>query len=82
MKRLLGAALAAASPLFALAAPTARAQDFPARQITMIVVFAPGGATDVLARLAADHMGRTLGQRVVVENVTGAGGTVGGAPRL
>ena len=45
----------------------------------MIVVFAPGGATDVLARIAADHMSRTLGQRVLVENVTGAGGTVGGA---
>ena len=45
----------------------------------MIVVFAPGGATDVLARIAAEHMGRTLGQRVVVENVTGAGGTIGGA---
>ena len=37
------------------------------------------GATDVLARIAADHMSRTLGQRVVVENVTGAGGTIGGA---
>ena len=45
----------------------------------MIVVFAPGGATDVLARVAAEHMARTLGQRVVVENVTGAGGTIGGA---
>jgi tripartite-type tricarboxylate transporter receptor subunit TctC len=55
------------------------AQSFPNRPITMIVVFAPGGATDVLARLVADHMGRTLGQRVVVENITGAGGTIGGA---
>jgi len=79
MMRLFGAALAALSLLGLTAAAPARAQDFPARQITMIVVFAPGGATDVLARLAADHMARTLGQRVVVENVTGAGGTIGGA---
>ena len=64
--------------LFVLAAPAA-AQQFPAKPINMIVVFAPGGATDVLARIAADHMTRTLGQRVLVENVTGAGGTIGGA---
>ena len=64
--------------LLVLAVPAA-AQEFPSRPINMIVVFSPGGATDVLARLAADHMSRTLGQRVVVENVTGAGGTIGGA---
>jgi tripartite-type tricarboxylate transporter receptor subunit TctC len=64
--------------LLLLAAPAA-AQQFPTKPINMIVVFAPGGATDVLARIAADHMTRTLGQRVVVENVTGAGGTTGGA---
>ena len=57
----------------------AAAQDFPTRPITMIVVFAPGGPTDVLARIVADHMGRTLGQRVLIENVAGAGGTTGGA---
>ena len=55
------------------------AQTFPTKPITMLVVFAPGGATDVLARIAADHMTRTLGQRVIVENVSGAGGTIGGA---
>ena len=55
------------------------AQTFPTKPITMLVVFAPGGATDVLARIAADHMSRTLGQRVIVENVSGAGGTIGGA---
>ncbi len=54
-------------------------QAFPTKPITMIVVFAPGGATDVLARIVAEHMSRTLGQRVLVENVTGAGGTIGGA---
>ncbi len=76
MKRLFAAA---AALLLACAAPHARAQEFPARQITMIVVFAPGGATDVLARIVAEHMTRTLGRPVVVENVSGAGGTIGGA---
>ncbi len=65
--------------LLLLTASAAVAQTFPSKPITMIVVFAPGGATDVLARLVADHMGRTLGQRVIVENTTGAGGTIGGA---
>ncbi len=73
MKRLLQLMI-----LLVLAAPAA-AQEFPNKPITMIVVFAPGGATDVLARIAADHMGRTLGQRVLVENVSGGGGTIGGA---
>ncbi len=63
--------------LLALTMPAA-AQQFPSKPINIIVVFSPGGATDVLARIAAEHMGRTLGQRVVVENVTGAGGTIGG----
>ncbi len=70
--------LAAAAALWLGTAPPAPAQEFPNRTITMIVVFAPGGATDVLARILADHMSRTLGQRVVVENVSGAGGTIGG----
>ncbi len=73
MKRLVAAALL----LLGLAGPAA-AQDFPTRSITMIVVFAPGGATDVLARIVADHMSRTLNTRVMVENVSGAGGTLGG----
>lgn len=79
MERLFGAAMAAL-PLFALAAAApARAENFPPRQIGMIVVSAPGGATDVQAHLAAGRMSRTLDQRVVVESVTGAGGAVGGA---
>jgi len=65
--------------IFLLVAAPATAQPFPSKPITMIVVFSAGGATDVLARIAADHMSRTLGQRVLVENVTGAGGTLGGA---
>jgi tripartite-type tricarboxylate transporter receptor subunit TctC len=55
----------------------ARAQAYPARTITLIVPFAPGGATDVSARLIAEHMSRTLGQQVIIQNVPGAGGTVG-----
>jgi tripartite-type tricarboxylate transporter receptor subunit TctC len=60
-----------------ISAAAAWAQAFPTKPVTMIVVFAPGGATDVLARLTAEHMTRTLGQRVLVENITGAGGTIG-----
>jgi tripartite-type tricarboxylate transporter receptor subunit TctC len=55
----------------------AAADDYPSRPITMVVPFAAGGPTDVVARLMADHMGRTLGQNVVVEDVTGAAGTIG-----
>jgi len=53
------------------------AQAYPARPITLIVPFPPGGSTDVAARIVADHMSRTLGQQIVVQNVSGAGGTVG-----
>jgi len=56
---------------------TARAQAYPSRPITLIVPFPPGGSTDVGARIVADHMSRTLGQQVVVQNVSGAGGTTG-----
>ena len=53
------------------------AQTYPNRIITMVVPFAAGGPTDVIARIMADHMSRTLGQNIVVENVAGAGGTTG-----
>jgi tripartite-type tricarboxylate transporter receptor subunit TctC len=55
----------------------ASADDYPSRPITMVVPFAAGGPTDVIGRLMADHMGRTLGQNVIVEDVTGAAGTIG-----
>jgi len=55
----------------------APAQQFPRRPITMIVPFAAGGPTDVLARVLGQHMSQTLGQPVVIEDVTGAGGTIG-----
>jgi tripartite-type tricarboxylate transporter receptor subunit TctC len=59
----------------------ALSQTFPSKPITLIVPFAAGGPSDVIARLLGEYMGRTLGQQVVVENVAGAGGTAG-AKRL
>jgi tripartite-type tricarboxylate transporter receptor subunit TctC len=53
------------------------AQSYPSRPVTLIVPFAAGGATDVTARIVGEHMSRTLGQRIIVENIVGAGGTVG-----
>jgi tripartite-type tricarboxylate transporter receptor subunit TctC len=50
---------------------------FPTRPVTMIIPFAPGGPTDIVGRLLGETMTRDLGQQVVVENVTGAGGTLG-----
>src|SRR5436305_2081424 len=55
----------------------AKAQAYPARPITMIVPYAPGGATDVIARMMAEGMKRSLGQSVIVENVSGGGSTIG-----
>ena len=68
--------LAAALAGLLLAAP-ALADSYPQRAVTMIVPFAAGGATDVIARIVAEGMSKTLGQRVIVENVVGAGGTTG-----
>src|SRR5438445_10182663 len=51
--------------------------QYPAKPITVIVPFAAGGPTDVVARLVGEHMSRTLGQQLVVENVGGAGGSTG-----
>jgi tripartite-type tricarboxylate transporter receptor subunit TctC len=58
-----------------LAGVAAHAQDYPKRPITMIVPFAAGGASDVLARTVAERMGVELGQTIVIENVAGAGGS-------
>jgi tripartite-type tricarboxylate transporter receptor subunit TctC len=57
---------------------SSQAETFPSRPITLIVPFAAGGPTDVLARILAEQMRRTLGQTVVIENVTGASGSVAG----
>ena len=55
----------------------ARAQAYPARPITVIVPFAAGGSSDVIARIVGEHMSRTLGQQLINENIVGAGGTTG-----
>jgi tripartite-type tricarboxylate transporter receptor subunit TctC len=63
--------------LFLAASAPVQAQNFPTRPITLIVPFPPGGSTDVAGRIVADRMGAYLGQPVIVENVGGAGGSIG-----
>jgi len=55
----------------------AAAQDYPSRSITVVVPFPAGGPSDVVARIVTEAMSRTLGQTLVIENVGGAGGTIG-----
>jgi tripartite-type tricarboxylate transporter receptor subunit TctC len=59
------------------APPIAWALDYPTRPITMVVPFAAGGGTDILARILAEYMKEPLGQPVIIENVAGAGGSIG-----
>ena len=73
MKRTVLLALA----VLASAAAGAQAQTFPSKPITIIVPFAAGGPTDAMARALSERMRTALGQTVVIENVTGAGGTIG-----
>ncbi|GLK80368.1 tripartite tricarboxylate transporter substrate-binding protein [Methylopila turkensis] len=69
--------LIAAFAALCLTAGSAPAQDdYPARAVTVIVPYAAGGPTDAIARMTAEGMGRALGKQFVVENVTGAGGTL------
>jgi tripartite-type tricarboxylate transporter receptor subunit TctC len=63
--------------LFLAASAPVQAQNFPTRPVTLIVPFPPGGSTDVAGRIVADKMGAFLGQPVIVENVGGAGGSIG-----
>ncbi len=74
MARLL---MAAAALLIAASTAGAQAQDYPARTVTVIVPFAAGGPADITGRIVADIFSRHLGQKFVVENVGGAGGTTG-----
>jgi tripartite-type tricarboxylate transporter receptor subunit TctC len=62
-----------------IATTTAYADNYPSRSITVVVPFPAGGASDVVARIVTEHMGRTLGQTLIIENVGGAGGTIGSA---
>lgn len=63
--------------LLALPGVAADAQTYPTRPITLVIPFAPGGSTSIVGRGVADKMGELLGEKVVVENRPGAGGTVG-----
>ena len=66
--------------LLAFTTPTgAYAQAFPTKVITIVVPFSAGGPTDTVTRLLGQSMSKTLGQQVIVENVGGAGGTIGAA---
>jgi putative tricarboxylic transport membrane protein len=69
--------LAATVPMLLAVSGFAFAQNYPTRPVTIIVPFAPGGATDVVGRIIGEYLSRTLGQQFVIENVAGAGGTTG-----
>jgi tripartite-type tricarboxylate transporter receptor subunit TctC len=73
MKRL----LAVLSAALALTATSAAAQTYPTRPVTIIVPFAAGGPTDIVARIVGEYYSKALGQQFIVENVAGAGGTTG-----
>src|SRR5215471_11994498 len=72
MKRWIGAVA-----LLLAAVTSANAQSYPNRPITMVVPLGVGGSTDVIGRIMAEGMRAVLGQPVIVENTTGAGGTIG-----
>jgi tripartite-type tricarboxylate transporter receptor subunit TctC len=72
------AALVAGAGLLASTALPSWAQSFPSRPLRIIVPFTPGGSSDVLARAVGAEIGKTLNQAVIIDNVPGAGGSVGG----
>lgn len=76
-RRIVASLMLAAGFAASLVGGSASAQTFPSRQITLVVPFSAGGPTDTLARILAERMTRALGQTVIVENTTGAAGTLG-----
>jgi tripartite-type tricarboxylate transporter receptor subunit TctC len=74
MTSILSRVIAGVAIAFA-ALPAAAQTDYPRRPITLIVPFAAGGPTDVVSRIVGEHMSRTLGQSIIIENIVGAGGT-------
>ena len=68
--------LAAGAAVLPAVSRTARAQTYPTRPITMVVPFAAGGPTDTIARIVTERMRASLGQPIVIENVTGADGSI------
>src|SRR3954451_20185992 len=68
--------LAAGAAALPAASRIARAQTYPVRPITLVVPYAAGGPTDVVARVLADRMQMPLGQPLLVENIAGAGGAI------
>ena len=77
MKRLRGLAAGTTVLVLGMAQHAVAQTSYPNHPITVIVPYAAGGPTDVVARIVSEHMSRTLGQQLVVENVGGAGGTTG-----
>src|SRR5271170_7077645 len=73
MRKVILAAFAA----LLLSGSPALAENFPSHPITMVVPFSAGGPTDSMARIIADRMKNNLGQPILIENVTGAGGSIG-----
>jgi tripartite-type tricarboxylate transporter receptor subunit TctC len=69
--------LAAGAAALPVLSPIARAQTYPSRPITLVVPFPAGGSTDAVGRIVAERMRVSLGQAVVIENVGGAGGSIG-----
>src|SRR4051794_3988655 len=76
---LVATGFSATAPLSRAFAQGAAETPYPARNITLVVPFAPGGSTDILARIVAGHLQQSLGQPIVIENRTGASGNIGTA---
>ena len=69
--------LAIAFVASAMMVQAAGAEDYPTRPVTIIVPFAAGGPSDAITRLVADRLGNQLGQRFIIQNIGGGGGTIG-----